>query len=410
MRTVSLVVTAIVISLSHHAVAGEKLTTLHTFTGRPDGADPSGNLVIQRRHDDIFGATQSGGAGLGTVFELMPPSPPSTAWTETILWSPRRPKDGEQPSGGVVSLGRGALFGTTTFGGETQQCGTVFRLKHVRSEWRHEVLHNFAGGASDGCQPSAAVNFDGVAVLGTTLSGGANNDGTVFKIEPWLRNRPGEETVIWSFSSAVDGAKPSSQMMFGRDGNLYGTTSQGGPGGQGTVWKLTPPAQKRGKWTMTVLWTFSGADGAEPTRGPLVFDATGALYGTCHSGGAHHEGVVFKLTPPQGTGTAWTEDTIYNFDKNVGNPTSGVVIAPKGDLIGATSNGSGAIFRLSPPDAGHTKWKEKLLWQFDGTDGADPELPVTLGVRHGVVFGTTMSGGRHKDRGTVWELSNEAAP
>jgi hypothetical protein len=141
-----------------------------------------------------------------------------------------------------------------------------------------------------------------------------------------------------------------------------------------------------------------------------VFDATGALYGTCHSGGAHREGVVFKLTPPQGSATAWTEDTIYKFDKDVGNPTSGVVFAPKGDLIGATSNGSGAIFRLSPPDAGHAKWKERVLWQFDGTDGADPELPVVLGLRHGVVFGTTMSGGRHRDKGTVWELSSDPAP
>ncbi len=410
MRTVSLVVTAIVISLSHHAVAGEKLTTLHTFTGRPDGADPSGNLVIQRRHDDIFGATQSGGAGLGTVFELTPPSPPSTEWTETILWNPKKPKEGEQPNGGLIGYSRESLFGTTIAGGD-QQCGTVFRLRHVRSEWRHQLLHSFAGGKGDGCQPSATLAGYYQTYYGDTLTGGANNDGTVFKIVTTNSHAPEDavETVIWSFTSAVDGAKPSSQIIY-PDGNLYGTTSQGGPGGKGTVWKLTPPAQKKGKWTMTVLWTFSGPDGAEPTRGPLVFDATGALYGTCHSGGAHHEGVVFKLTPPQGSATAWTEDTIYNFDKDVGNPTSGVVLAPKGDLIGATSNGSGAIFRLSPPDAGHTKWKERVLWQFDGTDGADPELPVVLGLRHGVVFGTTMSGGRHRDKGTVWELSSDPAP
>jgi uncharacterized repeat protein (TIGR03803 family) len=169
------------------------------------------------------------------------------------VWDPKRPKEGEQPSGGVIGYARDSLYGTTTLGGE-QQCGTVFRLRHLPSEWRHEVLHSFAGGKGDGCQPSATLTGYYQTYYGNTLTGGANNNGTVFKIVTTNHEAPDQavETVIWSFTSAVDGAMPSSQIVE-RDGNLYGTTSQGGPGGQGTVWELTPPAQKRGKWTMTVL-------------------------------------------------------------------------------------------------------------------------------------------------------------
>jgi uncharacterized repeat protein (TIGR03803 family) len=79
-----------------------------------------------------------------------------------------------------------------------------------------------------------------------------------------------------------------------RYGNLYGTTIYGGAGGSGVIYKLSPRAN--GKWTYTLLHTFTGADGAQPDAN-LILDDKGNLYGTTATGGTYGGGVVFEITP-----------------------------------------------------------------------------------------------------------------
>ncbi len=163
------------------------------------------------------------------------------------------------------------------------------------------MLHSFAGGG-DGAFPYAGLISDASGALyGTTAYGsGAPGYGTVFKLTPSAT--PGgawTESVLHSFAGGGDGAYPFAGLISDASGALYGTTlyGSGAPGyGYGTVFKLTPPATAGGAWTESVLHSFAGGgDGAYPYAG-LISDASGALYGTASQGGGAGWGTVFELT------------------------------------------------------------------------------------------------------------------
>jgi uncharacterized repeat protein (TIGR03803 family) len=149
---------------------------------------------------------------------------------------------------------------------------------------------------------------------------------------------------LHGFSGGADGANPAAGVILDAAGNVYGTTENGGAHGDGVVYKLTPHAN--GKWTERVLYSFTGAaDGSNPF-GALVFDAAGNLYGTTVAGGLSCPpscGVVFKLSP-NSNGT-WTESVLYSFKGGSGdgaNPYAGVIFDSAGNLYGTTySGGSG---------------------------------------------------------------------
>ncbi len=159
----------------------------------------------------------------------------------------------------------------------------------------YSVLYSFKGGA-DGQVPMGSLIRDAAGNLyGTTFTGGVPDRGTVFKLDS-----TGNETVLYTFSGA-DGGNPFAGMIRDAAGNLYGTTGNGGvftcygiPGGCGTVFKLDPTG------TLTVLHSFDGSDGSGPFAG-LVYDNEGNLYGTTAQGGdltcdgGNTCGVVFKL-------------------------------------------------------------------------------------------------------------------
>ena len=149
------------------------------------------------------------------------------------------------------------------------------------------TLYSFAGGSSDGSVPGSALIQAGDGNLyGTTINGGASNNGTVFKV-----SLSGTEAVVYSFAGGSDGADPFG-LIQGSDGNLYGTTSAGGAQGAGTVFRITPSGTK------TVLYSFAGgnSDGASPASA-LVLATDGNFYGTTYGGGAGNAGTVFKVTP-----------------------------------------------------------------------------------------------------------------
>jgi uncharacterized repeat protein (TIGR03803 family) len=267
-----------------------------------DGASPHAGLISDQS-GALYGTTAGGGAnGHGTVFKLTPPSVSGGAWTEPVLYS----FTGDANPSVLIFDASGALYGMTLYGGASSG-GTVFQLRPPSTpggNWTETLLYSFSGG-SDGARPEAGLILDATGALyGTTLYGGVYNIGTVYKLTPpTVAGGLWTETVLYRFGSTVgDGAFPLSSLLFDASGALYGTTGAiavggGGGSGNGTVFKLLPPTATSGKWTETVLHNFSGGDGAQPEAG-LIADASGALYGTTNTGGSASQGTVFQLTLP----------------------------------------------------------------------------------------------------------------
>jgi uncharacterized repeat protein (TIGR03803 family) len=270
-------------------------TVIHTFSGSPDGEYPVAPMIFDSA-GNLYGTTVFGGgqSSLGTVFQLMPPAAPGGAWTETVLYRFTGRNDGLDPEAGLIMDRNGALYGTTI--GDT-----VFKLTPPppgQTAWTLKVLYSFTGGGDRG--PLSAGNLlAGNGVLyGTQKFGGSRaNAGTVFQLTPPAQGGPWTETPIHKFAGGRDGAYPLAGVITDRQGNLYGTTSGGGASGNGTVFKLTPPAAPGASWTETILHSFAGgSDGSGPGAG-LIFGKGGALYSTTAGGGALGKGTVFKVVP-----------------------------------------------------------------------------------------------------------------
>lgn len=161
------------------------------------------------------------------------------------------------------------------------------------------VLYNF-NVIHTGDQPQAALTpgLNGV-YYGTTDVGGTSGNGTVFELVPPAAGQPGwSQKVIHTFTGPPDGSTPSSGLLLGKNGVLYGVTGSGGTAGDGVVFMLTPPASGQGDWTETILYNFQGgSDGIAP-YGTLIADGNGVLYGSTAGGGPANDGVVFSVTPP----------------------------------------------------------------------------------------------------------------
>jgi uncharacterized repeat protein (TIGR03803 family) len=366
-------------------------TVIYRFCPQPgcgDGARPYGGLFIDKS-GALYGATYAGGstlnsaAGHGTVYKLTPPEDGQTAWTESVLYRFQGGGDGSGPSGDLKVDEQGAIYGTTADGGRIgakgDGYGTVFKLTppgQAQEAWTETVLYRFQGG-SDGRRPDGDLKTDEKGAFYGTTGGGGNIEanglgyGTVFKLTPPAKGRTDwTETVLYRFQGGSDGRNPEGEVVADELGALYGVTYAGGDGGgldgksgNGTVFKLTPPVQGQDAWTETVLYRFQGGgDGAVPAlRTGLLVDEDGALYGTTTSGGRlteggaekHEYGTVFKLTPPDGDQTAWTETVLYRF-RGGGDgayPDSGLIAGQPGVLYGTTQGGgesnSGAVFRLT---------------------------------------------------------------
>ncbi len=311
-------------------------TVLYSFNNMTeDGQSPDGSLV-QASDGNFYGETGGGGTfGYGTVFELTP------SGIETVLYSfavdvVGGREDGGDPQGGLIQASDGNFYGTTYEGG-TGTAGTVFRITPTGTE---TVLYSFAGGTNDGSTPQGSlIQASDGDFYGTTVSGGASNEGTVFKITPG-----GTETMLYSFAGGTaDGANPESNLIQDSDGNFYGTTYLGGASNEGTVFKLTPDG------TETVLYSFAGGttDGANP-QGALIQAADGNFYGTATNGGPGNMGVVFEITPDG------RETVLYSFAGGTtdgANPVGSLIQTSDGNFYGTTvyggPGGYGEVFMLN---------------------------------------------------------------
>ncbi len=257
-------------------------------------------------------------------------------------------------------------------------------------------LWSFSGGG-DGAGPAAglALGKDG-DLYGTTVRGGANNSGTVFRISP-----SGNLTNLWSFTGGTDGSYPKAGLVQGADGNFYGTTLAGGtstncPAGCGTVFQITPSG------SLTTLHSFNRFDGAYPSTG-LAKDSYGYYYGTTRTGAASFWGSVYRISP-NGSLT-----TLHSFRGNPdgGNPEGTLVQGSDGNFYGMTLNGGeigqGSVFRISPSGNLTTLWSFTL-----GADGGSPWAGLVQGS-DGDFYGTTSIGGAHVSFGTVFRITRSGS-
>ena len=256
--------------------------------------------------------------------------------------------------------------------------------KNVQTE---TVLYGFAGG-SDGELPEAALTNVAGTLYGTTSDGGANGLGTVF-----ASTTSGAETVLYSFAGGSDGANPLNGTLTNVDGTLYGTTEYGGANGFGTVYMITTSG------TESVLYSFAGgSDGEYPYAG--VTYVGGALYGTTSNGGASGYGTVFKLKCRV---AGCTESVIHSFagGSDGANPTSDLTNVG-GTLFSTTESGGasnfGTVFKIA------TSGTESVLYSFAG--GSDGAYPLFSGVTKvgSTLFSTTFRGGA-RDLGTIYKIT-----
>jgi uncharacterized repeat protein (TIGR03803 family) len=309
------------------------LTSLYSFTGDSDGANPDAALV-QGSDGNFYGTTYSGGTngGYGTVFKI------STNGALTSLYSFTGGSDGANPYAGLVQGSDGNFYGTTY--GSMNRPGSVFKIS---TNGVLTSLYSFTGGR-DGAYPAAGLvqGSDG-NFYGTTYSGGTNGGyGTVFKI-----STNGALTSLYSFTGGSDGANPWAGLVQGSDGNFYGTTlsdgANGSPGnGYGTVFKISTNG------LLTSLYGFTGGnDGAFPQAG-LVQGSDGNLYGTTSRSGTYSScGTVFQIT----INGALTTLHVFGGGSDGANPLAGLVHGSDGKFYGTTYGGgvggAGTVFRLT---------------------------------------------------------------
>jgi uncharacterized repeat protein (TIGR03803 family) len=266
-------------------------TVVHTFEGLEGGDAPFAGLL--EIHGHLYGTTENGGGGGGTVFSVN-----SRTGAERVVLSFQAFGDyGAAPYAGLIDVD-GILYGTTQQGGTSgvcyegnMGCGTVFSLNPRTGT--ETVLHAFQANTADGVEPVAGLVEVGGILFGTTEFGGSTNDGTVFSIDP----KTGEETVVHTFCNGLnceDGANPAAGLI-NVHGKLYGTTlTSTGHGSGGTMFSIDPKtgAEK-------VVYAFCSAqsckDGKSPAAG--LISVGNVFYGTTSAGGANGEGTVFATTP-----------------------------------------------------------------------------------------------------------------
>ena len=268
-------------------------------------------------------------------------------------------------------------------------------VTNLSAQATEKTIYTFTGG-NDGAAPEGTLIIDGKGNLyGTTSEGGTAGSGTVFELSPGP-NGTWTEKVVYAFSSSSsDGALPCAGLIFDGKGNLYGTTVVGGPAFAGTVFELTPGSG--GTWTEKILYGFAGTDGSEPYAS-LIFDGTGNLYGTTLAGGAYGFGTVFELVA--GSNGTWTEKVLHSFTggNDGANPESPLVLDSKGNLYGTTASAGprdyGAVFELTPGSNGN--WSEKVIYALPGAGGSGPADGLILDSA-GNLYGTSAT--------TVFELT-----
>ena len=392
--------------------AGGTLTTLYGFcsqTNCTDGSRPVGALV-QATDGSFYGTTSFGGAyGAGTVFKITPGGTLTTlhSFAGTVVLGAG--VGGGAGPGGLVQGTDGNFYGTT--GGGAYGGGTVFE---ITAGGTLTTLYSFClqTACADGSGPNGLVQATDGSFYGTTSGGGANGGGTVFEI-----SAGGKLTTLYSFcfqTACADGSSPVGALVQATDGNFYGTTNGGGANGDGTVFKITPTG------TLTTLHSFAPAvgEGALPEAG-LAQATDGNFYGTTRDGGVAGAGTIFEITAGGALTTLYSicSGPASACNPNSLSPTAGLLQATDGNFYGTTAGPYGTVFSLSvglgpfvetEPTSGALGTAVNILGSnltgatsvtFNGTAAAftvvsssEIETTVPAGATTGTVQVTTPSG------------------
>lgn len=405
---------AIVVCIAMSAAHAQTWTLLASFN-QSNGDLPQESLV-QGVDGNFYGTTMMGGAnfGGGNVFKVTPTGQLTSLYN---FCSQPNCTDGGQPLSALVLGANGNLYGTTTVGGANvgtclgPGCGTVFEITPAG---KLTTVYSFCSlsNCTDGAVPEAGLvlasngNF-----YGTTYVGGANGRGTVFELTPG-----GKLTTLYSFctqTNCADGSYPVTDIVQGGDGNLYGTTYDGGAivcpffnntFGCGTIFRITLAGQ------LTTLYNF-GTD-AGLLQAPVVQGRNSNFYGTGLNGGTspicttYGCGNIFEMTPA-GTLTTLYSFCTQEFCPDGAYPMAGLVSATDGKLYGSTTTGGqgslGTIFAISPTGVFNT------VWNFAGTATGYQPQGALLQATNGKFYGLTNGGGA-ENQGTIFSLSIGLAP
>jgi uncharacterized repeat protein (TIGR03803 family) len=310
------------------------LSTLHAFTGKPDGAEPRERLLAQPNGNLIYGTTQYGGrADAGTVYSLNIANNQSTT-----LYSFQDGTDGATPGGDLQVDSSGNLNGEVSAGG-AYNFGGIFQVNPASET--ETVPYSFPGGKNGSKPGLITLDSSGLIYGSTGAGGGAKNAGTIFSFNPTNKKK----TILYTFQDGADGDSPNGGLALDNSGNLYGTSRLGGVNSFGTLFKFNISTRQ-----LTTLYAFTGGkDGSVPLGG-VVLDGDGKLWG-----------VTEKTDRKAGRGTLYSFDTATNTFTTVHNFTGGadggtpgqfVLVDSSGAVFGTTvvggSTGFGTIYKYVP--------------------------------------------------------------
>lgn len=361
--------------------------------------DSAGNLYVP---------SAGTSTNISYILQFNPPAKAGGQWNFNELSA----VNGSMMTGlAIDSLGN--LYGTSS--GGSNQYGYAFKLPHGQVQWI--TMFNFPSATG---YPTSTPILDAKGNFYSASYYGSTNCGSIFELAP-SGKETWAENVLYSFLGTTDGCQPTGVVM-DKHGNLYGQTLTGGANQQGTLFELIAPTTSGGSWTEQTLYTFPAVTANSALRAQLkkiappkgfsgynentlTIDASGNLYGTYPYGGTTNNGYVFELSP---SGSAWTFSTLYNFAgaPDGAFPANGLALY-KGSLYGTTYFGGpvtqysggglgiGTLFQLSPPTISGDPWTEKILHNFvAGYDGWFPSA-VPIFNSKGVLYGTTLAGGNN---------------
>lgn len=372
--------------LAFTSASAQTFTTLSAFSGK-NGANPENVTLIQATDGKLYGTTSYGGKlydtgtgcpnpyGCGTVFTIAPEGNPANLYSFS-------PGGAAAPTVGLIQATDGNFYGTTIDGG-ANDCGSVYK---ITSAGVMTTMYSFDCDANGGSPESPLVQGLDGNLYGTTAAYGSTGFGTIFRI-----STSGALTTLYNFCSqpnCADGHASFGGMTVGTDGNFYGTTVAGDPSDGGTVFKITLAG------AYSTLYEFCSqtncTDGSTPYA-TLVQAADGNFYGTTANGGIYgNYGTVFKITP-RGKLT-----TIYSFFGTEGSgPTAGLFLASDGNFYGTTQYGgsvsyAGTAFGITP--TGVLTIIHNFCSDIGCSDGENPMGALTEDT-DGTLFGTTFDGG-----------------
>jgi uncharacterized repeat protein (TIGR03803 family) len=364
-----------------------------------NGQNGSGSNVplIQATDGNFYGA--SGADTFGNIFQVTPSGKITAIYK---FCSQPKCADGENPFWGPILGSDGNLYGVAQTGGShagSQYGSGTFYKMTLSGEIT--ILYTFcsAGPCTDGQYPNGIILASDGNFYGTTYGGGQFNKGEIFQI-----SATGNLKVLYSFCSLAncsDGFEPEAPPIQASNGNIYGVTH----GGDGVVYELTPAG------TYAMLHHFcseSGCkDGGQTTE--LVEGTNGNIFGTTVQGGSHDHGTVFEVTSTN------QYIVLDSFDYLRGSPFAGLALANDGNLYGTTigpggvENG-GTIYEITPEG----RYTQLYTFTECSISGYNPVAPLFQGT-DGLLYGTTLYGGNGTEggcggSGTIFTLANNLSP